>query len=292
MISVVIPAMNEGSAIGSTVHEASSILDQAQIAPYEIIVVNDGSSDNTATEAKAAGARVINNPHNMGYGFSLKRGITNAQYETIVITDADMTYPFECVPAMLEAKKQGYDLVVGARTGKNYRESFFKSILRKILRGFVQYVAGRKIPDINSGLRVFDRSTVMRYFDTLCDTFSFTTSQTLAYMMTGRFVLYTEIPYLERAGKTKVHLLRDSLRTMQYVLEASLYYNPWKIFTLFSIICIILSLIGFLISHYAHLQVGYLLGVGGLLVALVVFCAGLLSVQLKHIYEKNNGKLL
>lgn len=287
MISVVIPAMNESGAIGDTVRQAKAILEEAQLSPYEIIVVNDGSKDDTAAEAEEAGARVLTNPHNLGYGFSLKRGIQDAAYETIVITDADMTYPFEYIPQMLEEKARGFDLVVGARSGKNYRESFGKSILRRILRSFVEYVAGRKIPDINSGLRVFDRSTVMEYFDTLCDTFSFTTSQTLAYMMTGRFVHYISIPYHERAGRTKVRLLRDSFRTMQYILEASLYYNPWKIFTLFSIICILLSIGGFFLSHFAHLQVGYLLGVGGLLVALLVFCAGLLSVQLKHMYEHN-----
>ena len=195
----------------------------------EIIVINDGSSDNTKQEAISKGAIVLDNPHNIGYGYSLKKGIEQAKNETIVITDADLSYPFACVPEMLKIKEKGYDLVVGARTGKYYKESIFKSILRKIMKRFVEYVSGKKIKDVNSGLRVFDKTTVMKYFPRLCDTFSFTTSQTLAYMMNNLFVYYVDIPYNKREGKTKVKLFKDSLKSMRYILESGIYYNPLKV---------------------------------------------------------------
>ena len=287
MISVIIPACNEEKAIGRTIEEIIKTMKQNNIYEgSEIIVINDGSNDNTRKEAINKDVIVIDNPHNMGYGYSLKKGIESAKNETIVITDADLSYPFSYVKQMLEEKEKGYDLIVGARTGKNYKESFFKNCLRKILKIFVEFVCGKKIKDVNSGLRVFDKTTVMKYFPRLCDTFSFTTTQTLAYMMNNLFVCYIDIPYNKREGKTKVRLFKDSLRSMRYILESGIYYNPLKIYTLLSVICIILAIIGFLFSHFAHIHAGYILGIGGLLVSIILFALGLLAVLLKQIMDK------
>ena len=287
MLSVVIPAYNEEGAIGGTIDEVRGILQKADINPYEIIVVNDGSTDSTASEAEERGAKILTNPHNIGYGYSLKRGIRCAQYDTIAITDADMTYPFEYIPDFIKEKEKGFDLVIGERTGQHYRESFIKAALRGILKFIVEFTAGRRINDINSGLRVFSRSTAMQYFDKLCDTFSFSTSQTLAYMMNSKFVTYIPIPYHKRKGKSKVKMLRDSMRTLQYVAEACIYYNPLKIFTLFSFVCLMLAFVGVVIFLITRLMAAYYLGIGGMLVALVVFCCGLLAVLLKQIMDKN-----
>lgn len=283
MISVVIPAFNEEGSIKSTVEEARAVLEGAGYKGFEIIIVNDGSSDGTAEAASAAGAKVVTNPHNMGYGFSLKRGITAAENELIAITDADMTYPFDRIIPMIEEKKKGFDLVVGARTGKNYRESFVKMTLRKLLRLFVEFVAGRKIPDINSGLRVFDRSTVMPYFGRLCNTFSFSTSQTLAYMMTGKFVKYVEIPYNSRKGKSHVKMFRDSLKTLQYITEAAIYYNPLKLFVLMTLLLIVMAIVGLLLRLIFSLHGGTLLMAFSLVGAVIVFSFGLLAVLLRQI---------
>jgi hypothetical protein len=116
--------------------------------------------------------------------------------------------------------------------------------LRQILTLLVEFTTGRKVPDVNSGLRVFHRSTVMTYFGQLCETFSFTTSLTIAYMMTGRFVKYVPIEYGVRGGRTKVRLLRDSLRTMQYIIQAIAYYNPIKLFLLLAIAILAVTAIG------------------------------------------------
>ena len=287
MISVIIPAYNEEKSIGRTIEKIKKVMKESNIYKgSEIIVINDGSEDKTKKEALKTGAIVLDNPQNMGYGYSLKKGITKAKNETIVITDADLSYPFSEVPKMLEIKEKGFDLVVGARNGKYYRESFLKSILRKILKRFVEFVSGKKIKDINSGLRVFDKSTVIKFFPRLCDTFSFTTSQTLAYMMNNLFVCYVDIPYNKREGKSKVKLFKDSLRSMRYILESGIYYNPLKIYTLLSIICIILAMIGFVFSHFVGIKAGYILGIGGMLVSIIVFSLGLLAVLLKQIMDK------
>ena len=286
MISVVIPAYNEENAIEHTISEIKDIFQKSKVKEYEIILVDDGSTDATSKRAKNLDITVITHPHNIGYGRSLKDGILAAKYQTIVITDADLTYPFDQVPALLKEYNKGFDMVVGERTGKHYRESWFKSPLRRILKFLVEFTAGRKIPDINSGLRIFKKDTVTGYLNHLCDTFSFTTSLTLAYMMTGKFVHYIPIPYESREGKSKVRLFRDSLRTLQYILQSINYYNPIKIFILFAALCIICSCIGFFMSAVFGFHSGFLLGVGGLLVSLLVVCCGLLADLLKQIMNK------
>ncbi|HLB57243.1 MAG TPA: glycosyltransferase family 2 protein, partial [Gammaproteobacteria bacterium] len=240
-ISIVIPAYNEEAGIVETLNEIKRVCLDAEIDTYEIIVVNDGATDRTEEKLQGTGVKVITHPHNIGYGRSLKDGIKAAQYDAIVITDADCTYPFNMVPTLLKEYNKGFDMVVGARTGKYYQESLLKAPLRRVLRFIVEFSAERKIPDINSGLRIFSKSEVIPMLPKLCNTFSFTTSMTLGFMMTGKFVKYIDIPYYKRKGRTKVKLFKDSFRTLQYILQAINYYNPLKLFMLFAGFCIVLS---------------------------------------------------
>jgi hypothetical protein len=172
---------------------------------------------------------------------------------------------------------------VGARTGPHYRESLVKSPLRRILKWLVEFTVGRPIPDVNSGLRVFSRQDVAPYLGTLCNTFSFTTSLTLAYMMTGRFVTYLPIPYRARVGSTKVRLFRDGLRTLQYIVQAILYYNPLKIFLVICGLIVAGSVLSLAAATLFRLVSAFYLGIGGLLVAVIVFCLGLIAELLRQI---------
>ncbi len=285
MISIVIPALNEESAIVSTVISVQRTMEEALLLPYEIIVVDDGSSDRTAPLARDSGAKIVSHPHNVGYGQSLKDGILAAQYDIIVITDADGTYPIESIPQLVREYHKGFDMIVAARRGEHYRESIIKAPLRKILKIIVEFTATRKIPDINSGLRVFSRTTVIPYFSHLCDTFSFTTSMTLAYMMNGRFVHYVPIDYFERNGKTKVRLFRDSMRTMQYIIEAATYYNPLKVFAFFSFICLFLAGLSLVSAFIFQLASLFVLCVGAILLSLLIMGLGLIAVLLKQIMD-------
>lgn len=288
MISVVIPALNEQDEIGRTVTRVRDVLSAAGIGAYEVVIVDDGSRDETGVRAEQAGARVLRHPHNVGYGRSLKDGIRAARYDTIVINDADGTYPIDAIPALLTRFGEGYDMVVGARSGEHYRESLIKMPLRRLLRFIVEFTAGRSIPDINSGLRVFRRSTALEYFDHLCDTFSFTTSMTLAYMMTGKFVAYVPIEYNKRVGKSKVRLLRDSMKTLQYIVEAAIYYDPLKMFALMALIVLASSLVSFALALIAKLNVFFYVGVGGIISSVLVFSLGLLAVLLRQIMVKSS----
>lgn len=288
-LTIVIPAFNEENAIGQVVKQTLETMKTAGLNDCEVLVVDDGSDDKTAEVARKAGATVVTHPHNMGYGFSLKTGISSARHETIAITDADGTYPVDRLPEMLELHKSGFDMVVGQRTGKEYHESIFKSPLRAILRFIVEFTAGRTIPDINSGLRVFNRKTVMTYFSHLCNTFSFTTSMTLSYMLTDKFVKYIPIDYHKRVGASKVRLFKDSLRTLQYILQAATYFNPIKIFLLLSIVIFLLSVLGFIMTLLFGLTSTFYLGIGGFLTSALVFCLGLIADLLKQIMHENKA---
>ncbi len=283
MISIVIPAYNEEEVIVDTIKRCQQILAKLFGNEGEVIVVDDCSKDKTYELAKQAGAVVLTHPHNAGYGRSLKDGINKAKYDIIVITDSDGTYPIESIPDLYNEYVKGFDMVVGARQGKNYDESFKKKILRNILKSLVQYTAGRKIDDINSGLRIFSKATITKYFDTLCDTFSFTTSVTLAYMMTGKYVKYIPISYHKRVGKSHVKLFKDTLRTLQYIIEAILFYNPIKLFLIFCFSTFFISLISLAVGFVFQIKSAFYMSVGSLLVTFILFGLGMVSVLLKQI---------
>jgi glycosyltransferase involved in cell wall biosynthesis len=283
MISIVIPALNESSSIGLTIQSCRATM-EAQNIEYEVIVVDDGSSDDTYNIAIENGAKVVSHPHNVGYGRSLKDGILTAKFDTIVITDADGTYPVDRIPDLYGEYQQGFDMVVGARTGKNYDESTGKKILRIILKNLVEYTAGRNIPDINSGLRIFSKQKATPYYRFLCDTFSFTTSLTLAYMMNGMFVKYIPIEYHKRVGTiSKVKLFRDSLRTLQFIVEAMLYYNPIKVFLALSFITFVLGLLLLIIGLFFYSQIAINGFINLTITSIFIFVVGLISVQLKQL---------
>ena len=287
MISVVIPAYNEEGAIAETVAQVGRILTDAGFQGFEIIVVDDGSADRTAEIAASAGARVISKPQNIGYGHSLKVGIAAASHDMVVITDADGTYPIDQIPALVERYRQGFDMVVGARTGEHYHESRLKSPLRTILTWLVEFACGRSVPDVNSGLRVFSRDTIMPFFTHLCDTFSFTTSITMAYILRRKYVEYLPVPYHKRIGATKVRLLRDSLRTMQYIVQAIVFYNPLKLFLLLSMIMALGALLA-LGGSLVGLTGGAMLAGQALIGAVVVFALGLVAEMLRQIDLNQN----
>lgn len=232
MLSVIIPARNEEQAIRPTIETIRQVL-QRDAIPHEIIVVNDGSTDRTGELAAACGASVLHHPAAGGYGRSLKDGILRARYDLVAITDADGTYPSHRLPELYRLVAEGgYDMAVGARTGREYRGSFLKMPARRVFLWLSEYATGQRIADINSGLRVFRKELPLRYMHTISDGFSFTTTITLAALLNGYFVCYVPIEYYKRVGRSHVRYFKDSLRCLQIIVENILYYNPLKLFLL------------------------------------------------------------
>ncbi len=226
-VSVVIPAFNEENGVGPQVDSIRKVLHSSGIK-HEIIVVDDGSSDRTAAAAVKAGARVLRHLNNRGYGASLKTGITAARYEAIAITDADGTYPSDQIPAMLEMLETA-DMVVGARIGESVKIPWVRKPGKLLLGMLANRIAGRKIPDLNSGLRVFWRDCAVQYFPVLSNKFSFTTTITLALMADDYQVVYHPINYYQRIGKSKI-VPRHFLDFTILVLRMAMLFQPLKVF--------------------------------------------------------------
>lgn len=242
-LSVIIPALNEADGIVPTLDRVKAVA-VAQGWDLELIVVDDGSTDDTGEKARAAGATVIRHPTNGGYGLSLQDGIRAARHPYIAITDADGTYPVEDLPKIYSmVVDQGFDMAVGARTGTEYKKGLLKYPARILFRLLAEYVAGRRIPDINSGLRVMRREKLLPHLSRTCLGFSFTTSITLIFFLNGFFIGYTPIDYAARMGKSKVKHITDTLRTSQIMVSVISHYNPLKLFLLIALVCLLAALV-------------------------------------------------
>jgi glycosyltransferase involved in cell wall biosynthesis len=227
--SVVIPVYNEEKAIEITIKELHQILKSAQCT-YEIIVVNDGSTDNSlGILANCPQIKVIDHQKNRGYGAALKTGIRNARYPLIVITDGDGTYPNERIPELIELSISA-DMVVGARIGANVQYSNLRKIPKWFLVRFAEWISQFSIPDLNSGMRVLKKDIVQRFVNILPDTFSFTTTITIAMLTNNYIVRYHPINYYHRVGASKIKPIRDTLRFIQLILRTGVYFAPLRIF--------------------------------------------------------------
>ena len=226
-VSVVVPAFDEEEWIEAGIREVRAALEQVP-GDHEIIVVNDGSTDATSRRARDAGATVIDQPENRGYGAALKVGIRAARNPLIVITDADGTYPAAAIPELI-AHADAYDMVVGARTGENVAIPWSRRPAKWLLGLLASYLAGRPIPDLNSGLRVLRRETVLRVAHILPAGFSFTTTITLASLCSDQLVYYHPIDYFERVGQSKIRPWH-ALEFMVLILRTIVYFNPLKVF--------------------------------------------------------------
>lgn len=229
-ISVIIPAFNEEKEIGKVLGKLRSFFSTAG-GGYEMIVVNDASTDATRDAVlKEPDVLLIDNTVNLGYGASIKRGLERARYEKIMIIDADNTYPVQEIPELLRFAG-GNDMVVGMRRSIRYPKfNWIKQRGRQFFDFLCSYLTGHVIPDINSGLRVFDREKALRHSDELCDRFSFTTSLTLVMFFNRFKVYYTGINYcLEPTDrKSKVRMYRDGLTTFFIILRLGFRYVPLK----------------------------------------------------------------
>lgn len=226
-VSVVIPAYNEAKHVAEEVVEVTRTLEQSGWR-FEVIAVDDGSTDGTAEQAAGAGARVLRHTTNQGYGNALKRGIEAAQHEWILITDADGTYPADSIPGLLEAADRA-EMVVGARTGEAVQVPVLRRPAKWFLRKLASYLAGRRLPDLNSGLRLMRRDLVRRYEHLLPAGFSFTTTITLAAACNGHEVEYVPINYRKRLGESKIRPWHAFDFTL-LILRTIVFFNPLKVF--------------------------------------------------------------
>ena len=271
-LSVVIPVYNEAQIVGSFIEAVLK-----KVPDAEIIVVNDGSDDNTADVAAQAGAKVISHPYNIGNGAAVKTGIRNAVGDKILLMDGDGQHNPDDIPALLEASNN-HDMAVGARTPKSHANLLrrFANFIYNIL---ATYITGIRIKDLTSGFRIINRITALKYLYLLPNTFSYPTTITLAYLKSGRSVIYVPITAAKRTGKSKIKPLKDGSRFLIIMIKIATLYSPLSIFMPASIIFFILGLTNY---AYTYLSVHRFTNMSALFLvtSIIIFMMGLISEQI------------
>ncbi|MHB1295223.1 MAG: glycosyltransferase family 2 protein [Anaerolineae bacterium] len=280
-LSVVVPALNEELGIASIIQRVLSAraeLRNVGVQEMELIVVDDGSKDATAEIAsRYEGVRLIRHPHNMGYGAALKTGFCAASGELVGFLDADGTYPPESFPALCAEALKGADLVVGSRRsgGKNGMP-LVRRIGNLLWSNLVTLLGCHKVLDPASGMRVF-RKSVFEHLCPLPDGLNFTPVMSTRAIYEGLRTVEVPIPYEERAGRSKLSVVRDGTRFLQTIIWTSLTYNPSRLLAGLGLLCwllasgIALSLLATRLSGVTYLAPA---GVASVFVAMVLGMAG------------------
>ena len=279
-ISVIIPAYQEQETIQSIINRTHQVLSRLDRS-YEIIVVNDGSSDATAEYARRAKARVLSHPYNMGNGAAVKTGIRNAQGDIMIMFDADGQHAPEDIPRLLE-KLGPYDMVVAARTSDS-DTSFHRDIANRIYNSLATYVCGQKIEDLTSGFRALKANVARGFIYLLPNTFSYPTTITLATVRSGRTLTYVPIRSSKRVGKSKINLIKDGTRFLLIILKITTFFSPLKVFMPTSMV---IFLLGFFYGLFKVLVLGTRYGPTSAMlmtIAIVVFLMGLVSEQVAQL---------
>ena len=270
-VTIIIPAHNEEKGITDVINGVKRLN-----TGYEIIVVDDGSTDNTYKLARETGAKVIRHPYNKGYGAALKTGIRNAAADIVLFMDADGQHKSSDIKKIIQYIGE-YDMVVGARTKKS-KISLLRRPGKKILGITANYLSGMTIPDLNSGFRALKKSVAQEFMHILPNSFSFSTTITLALITSGYSVKYVPIEAPERVGKSKIKPFRDGFRFVLMIIRTISLFNPLKIFIPVSLLLFLsgISYLTYEIYSYKNISDTSILLI---ISSLIIFFFGVLSDQ-------------
>ena len=249
--SIVVPCYNEANAVAQTVEEISQTLkdwnnEKDTKLSYEMIFINDGSKDETSTELsklteKYKSLKLIDSKVNCGYGASLKKGILASKYDSIVITDADGTYPNERIPELVKGLEKN-DMLIGARIGKNVQIPTLRRPVKWLLLKYARWMSKSDIKDLNSGLRAMRKDKIFKFWNMLPNAFSFTSTITLSMHIEGLNVSYLPIDYHARIGNSSIKPIQDTLRFFSLVLRTVMYFKPLQVFGTIGLLMLIAAI--------------------------------------------------
>ena len=278
MISIIIPVYNEEEAIGDDLDTIIKTMSGSDI-PWEIIVVDDGSTDTSAEIVRQREVvRLIQHPYNRGTGAARTTGLRHANGDVIVMTDGDGTYPNQDIPRLL-AHMDECDMVIGARRMEAGSLRWLRSPTKLFIRLLASYLTGVRIPDLNSGLRVFKKSVTERFLDILPTTHSWVGTQTIAFLSEGYAVKFIPIDYYKRKGRrSSFHPIADTYNYISLVVRTIMYFNPLKVFLPVALALIVVGAVK-LIRDIIYYRGPYIPGVTLMLIltAIQVGAIGLLA---------------
>lgn len=273
-VTVLIPAYNEEKSIGNTVNRVKELHPD-----FEVLVIDDGSTDTTMQAAMDAGANVWPHPYNIGNGAAIKSGLRVAQGEWIVMMDADNQHNPEDIDRLLEHKEQ-YDMVIGARTKKS-STAWHRDLANYFYNKFATYVTKFKIDDLTSGFRLVRKSTAGQYIYLLPNTFSYPTTLTMSYLRSGRSIKYVPIEVKKRLGNSKIRLVEDGIRFFLIIFKIATLFSPLRIFLPISVF---LFCTGIGYYCFTFITQGRFTNMSALLLSTsaIIFMIGLVSEQISQ----------
>ena len=281
-VSVVLPAKNEAGGLPRTLEGVRSVMPEV-----ELIVVDDGSSDDTPGLAAALGARVIRSPYSMGNGAAIKRGARAATGDVIVFMDADGQHDASCIPRLLQKLDEGYDMVVGARDWGGQA-----GVSRGLANTFYNWLASRMtgfaVKDLTSGFRAVRADKFKEFLHLLPNGFSYPTTSTMAFFRSAYPVAYIPIPVAKRIGRSHIRPLRDGVRFLLIIFKIATLYSPLK---LFAPAAIAFFLTGLGYYGWTFFTQGRFTNMSVLLfsAAVIIFLIGLVSEQITSLTYKRDA---
>ncbi len=274
-VSIIIPAYNEAQTIGDLVTEISNLYPD-----FEIIVVNDGSTDDTAAVAEAAGAIVYNHPYNIGNGAAVKSGIRIATGDVFVFMDGDGQHDPKDIAKLLKYFPD-FDMVVGARPMGN-QASWGRALANRVYNWFASYVVNFRVQDLTSGFRAVKSDIARNYLYLLPNTYSYPSTITLCVLRTGRSVRYVPVNAKRRKeGKSKIKIFPDGIRFFLIITRICTLYSPFRVFLPVSFVTFCVGLGYYLYTLFA---LGRFTNMSALLftTSVIIFMIGLVSEQISQ----------
>jgi glycosyltransferase involved in cell wall biosynthesis len=284
-ISIVLPVFNEEEVIEETLTTIISECSQLGL-PYEIIVVDDGSTDSTAKKIEKFDVHLVRHPYNIGNGAAVKRGIRAAKKDVIIFMDADGQHDPAELRNFTELIKD-YDMVVGARLKESETERH-RDFANSVYNALASYICGRAVKDLTSGYRAIRRDIANQLVYLLPNTFSYPSTLTLSMHRAGYSIAYLPIKVRKRMGKSKINIIKDGLRFLIIILRLAVFFAPMKVFLP---VCILLWVVGFALYIIRYLTTAALSpGASLLLLAgLIVFVLSMISEQISYLRYQNPG---
>ena len=235
-VSIVLPAKNEAVGLRKLLPRLRELQPTA-----EIIVVDDGSSDDTVAVCEAAGVRCLSHPYSIGNGAAIKTGARNARGDIIVFMDADGQHDPAVIDALLACMAQGYEMAVGARSTDSHA-SGHRRVANWLYNHLASYMTGRPVLDLTSGLRAVRRRHFLRFLYLLPNGFSYPTTSTMAFFRAGLPVAYVPIVAGRREGRSHIRLLEDGLRFFMIILKVGALFSPMRLFLPVSLLIFLLGI--------------------------------------------------